>query len=278
MSFLAETGARLGRAAGHLGFGVGPPAGSGWVRLDELVVSGLLDRVAEDLRARQGRGDVAGSYLGSHVAVPFVASTVAALVVDGRCPDPDPSNVSVHLHDAGWFDGVRFLEPRAAVLPDDPAAGQPGTVVVADAAALRQWWAEAITAALCPMLEAVRARLPYARRGLWGSVADRVAGVALTAGRGAGRPGAEGWAVATELLDALAAHAPVRLTRPSPLRVTSPTGREGWFPIRGTCCLYYLTVEGPDPCGDGYCTTCPFTDPDHRQRRLAAWLDEEAEP
>lgn len=273
-TFLAGTGARLGDAAEHLGFTVGPPQGEGWVALDELVASGLVDRMAAELRSSEGRGDVAGSYLGSRVAGPLVGRTVGALALERRCPDPDPANVAVHLHDDGWFDDFAFLSPRAALLADDPAAGEPGTVVVPDPAALRGWWAQRLTAAVGPLLDAVRARTPYGRRGLWGSVADRVGGAALTVARAMGQPGAAAWAEAVELLDALAGHAPVGLNRPGPLPVTTASGREAWFTVKGTCCLYYLTVADPDPCGDGYCSTCPFTDPDHRQRKLAAWLDE----
>jgi len=275
-SFLAETGARLGAAAEHLGFGVGPSDGDGWVVLDDVVASGLLDRMAAGLLASEGRRDVAGSYLGSRVVAPVVDATVGALVTDARCADPAPANVAVHLHADGWFDRLHFLAPRAAVLSDDSAAGEPGTVVVPDPRALREWWAEQLSASLAPLLDAVRERLPYGRRGLWGAVADRVAAAALIVARSVERPGAVVWAEVVELLDALAAHAPVRLNRPSPFPVTAPSGREAWFQVKGTCCLYYLTVEDPDPCGDGYCSTCPFTEPGHRHRKLADWLDEHA--
>lgn len=275
-SFLAETGMRIGEVAEHLGFGAGPlPSGRGWARLDDAMASGLVERMAAGLVQSEGRRDVAGSYLGSRLAGPIVGRTVAGLLVDGRCPDPDPSNVAVHLHDDGWFDAVNFLGPRAAVLADDPAAGQPGTVVVPDPAALRDWWARVVTAAGGPLLEAVRQQLPYGRRGLWGSIADRVGGTALTVARASGRPGEAGWAAATELLDALAAYAPVPLTRPQPFPVSSAMGGDAMFSVKGTCCLYYLTVDSPDPCGEGYFTSCPFTDPDHRHRKLAAWLDEQ---
>ena len=164
-TFLAGTGARLGHAAEHLGFGVGPPEGEGWVALDELVTSGLVDRMAAELRSSEGRADVAGSYLGSRLAGPLVGRTVGALALERRCPDPDPSNVAVHLHDDGWFDDLAFLEPRAAVLADDPAAGEPGTVAVSDPAALRAWWAPRLAGAVGPLLDAVRGRTPYGRRG-----------------------------------------------------------------------------------------------------------------
>lgn len=272
---LADTGARLGAAAEHLGFGVGTPHGDGWARLDTVIGPGLLDRMADALLAEQGRRDVAGSYLGSHLVGPLLGATVGAMALDQRCPDPDPAGLAVHLHPEGWFDRLSFLHPRVAVLAQDPAAGQPDTVVLADPVSLRAWWAERTVAAVEPLLDAVGQRLGSARRGLWGSVADRVAGVWLAAARAANRPGEVAWAEAMGLLDALAEHAPVRLSRPSPFPVAASAAGQAWFPVRGTCCLYYLTVEAPDPCGDGYCTTCPFTDPGHRERKLATWLQEQ---
>jgi hypothetical protein len=277
---LAETGRRLEETAPDHGFGIGRPAGDGWFGLDEVVTAGVLDRMAAHLLAREGRLDVTGSYLGSHVTGPVVARTVAAVVLDARCPDPDPANVAVHLHPDAWFDELSFRTTAVVVVAGDPAATADAAaadveaVVVADRAALRRWWAGRLVASVGPLLDAVRTRFPYGRRGLWGAAADRVAAAALSAARGAGRQGELAWGEASLLLDALAEHAPVPLTRPVPVAVRSAQGREAVFPVRGTCCLYYLTVDRPDPCDDGYCTTCPFTDPDHRHRKLAAWLDE----
>lgn len=272
---LAATGVALGDVAEHLGFSVGAPSGEGWVGLDDVVGSGLLDWLAADLVATEGRRDVAGSYLGGHLAGPVVSRTVAAIALHQRCPDPHPAGVAVHLHADGWFDQVAFRRPTVAVLPGDPAAGQPGTLVVADPAALRAWWAERTSAAVGPLLESVRHRLPYGRRGLWGAVADAVAGTMLTVARATGRPGGQAWGEASALLDAMAAWAPVPLTRPTPFRV-SRSGSDAWFTTKGTCCLYYRTVNAPDPCGEGYCSTCPLADPAHRRCKLAAWLDEQA--
>ncbi|MFP5317797.1 MAG: hypothetical protein ACLGI2_05820 [Acidimicrobiia bacterium] len=254
---------------------MGDPSGDGWFGIDELVDRGVVDGMAADLLTQEGRPDVAGSYLGSHLTGPVVARTVAAIVLDRRCPDPCPSNVAVHLHPDSWFDQLWFRTPAAAAVDGDPAGADRACVVLADVALLRTWWAERLVACLVPLLDAVRARLPYGRRGLWGAVADQVAASALTVARQAGLPCRPAWEEAAGLLEALARHAPVAITWPSPFEVRSPRGREAVFPVRGTCCLYYLTVDGPDPCGDGYCITCPFTDPDHRHRTLADRLDEQ---
>lgn len=84
---------------------------------------------------------------------------------------------------------------------------------------------------------------------------------------------------------ALRAPGPVRCPRrqgagaphpalPSPVRWS---GGQSLCSVKGTCCLYHRTVSDPDPGeGDGYCISCPFTEPAHRHRRWAANLEEEA--
>ena len=271
-SWLAGVGRRLRETDEHLGFGVGSPNGDGWFGFDDLIRSGLLDRLAAQLVAREGRRDVAGSYLGSHLASPVLRTTVASILLERRCPDPSPANVVVHLDGDGCFDGVSFREPTMAVLRDDAAAADPASVVMGGPAALATWWAQRMLVSLGPLLDGVRGRLPYGRRGLWGAVADRVGAVAMGVSRAAAIPGPAAWKQASVLLDALALGAPVDIKRPAPLPVLRPGGGEGWFIVRGTCCLYYRTIANPDHCGDGYCTTCPFTDPDHRRRKLTGVL------
>jgi hypothetical protein len=277
-SALAGLGRRLAEFDAHLGFGVGSPEVDGWFGFDELVRSGLVDRLAAQLVAREGRRDVAGSYLGSHLASPVVRTTVASILLERRCPDPSPANVVVHLDEDGCFDRVSFRRPTMVVLAGDVASADPSAVVVSDPAALVTWWAGRVVATLGPLFDGVRRRLPYGRRGLWGAVADRVAAVAMAVSRSTAMSGQAAWDDASDLLDALGRRVPVGITRPQPLPVLHPGGGEGWFVVRGTCCLYYRTVADPDPCGDGYCTTCPFTDPDHRRRKLAGVLAESDRP
>ena len=272
MTALTQTGVDLSVLSEHLGF-VTEVHGDGWLSLEEILAGDTVDRLATGLLASEGRHDVAASYLGSHLTGPVVTSTVASLVHARRCPDPRPHETAFHLHADGWFDRVAFTGGRLAVLADDLAAGAPGSVVVPDDAALRSWWARRTRDAVTPLLDAARSRLRYGRRGHWGAVADRIGGTVLAVARHTGADGAAAWVEAGALLDALAACAPVPLTRPTPQPVTW-SGGESWFTTRGTCCLYYRTVEGADPtCGEGYCSTCPLVDAGARRNRLAHWLE-----
>lgn len=271
MSALAETSGRVRALVEHLGFTVGTPEGPGWFVVSSIADDGFVERLAADLVASVGGADVAGSYLGSHLTAPVVSRSVAAVAVDRRCPDP--AAASVHLHSDGWFDDVAFVERAVAVLADDPCAGQTGTVVVPDMATLRAWWAARTAAVVSPLLKAVRAHLPFGRRGLWGSVADAVAGTSLAVARAAGADARTSWDDAAALLDALAAVAPVPLVRPTPF-IVEWSGGEACMAVRGTCCLYFRTVAEPDPSGEGFCTSCPFVDDDHRHRRWTSWLEQ----
>lgn len=270
---VAETSARLAELGEHLSF-VTEMHGDGWLSLEVVITGDTIDRMAAGLVASEGRHDVAGSYLGSHLAGPVLTSTVAAVAHTRRCPDPRPEEMAVHLHADGWFDGVAFTGSRLAVLPDDPAAGMPGTVVVPDTTALRSWWARRTTDAVAPLLDAARRQLRYGRRGHWGAVADRVASTVLAVARHTGTDGSAAWIEAGALLDALGSCAPVPFTRPTPQPVTW-SGGESWFITKGTCCLYYRTVEEADPsCGEGYCSTCPLVDAGARHARLTRWLED----
>ncbi len=277
MSALADTAARVAKLAEHLAFRVDPSEDTGWLVLESLVEDGIVDRLVDHLLASVGRPEVAGSYLGSHLTNPVISRAVAPLALDRRCPELDPAAVAVHLHADGWFDDVAFLGPTVAVVVGDPAAGQPGTIVLPDIAGLRAWWAVRTVAAVAPLLEAVRARLPFGRRGLWGSVADSVASASLAVARATGADARPSWDEAVALLDALAGVTPVSFVRPTPFMVEW-SGGEACMAVRGTCCLYFRTVAEPDPTGEGYCTSCPFVDDDHRRRRWTSWLEEPVTP
>ena len=271
---LAGTGGRLAAIDEHLGFAVGQPSGPAWVCLDQVLKGGLVDRYAEELVAREGRRDVAGSLLGARLVGPLGLRTAAAVCLDRRAPDPTLESVHVHHNTEGGVDGVAFARPAMAVLPTDPALEQgasPGTVVLGDVDALVDWWAERLVAAAAPLIEAIRARLPFGRRCLWGGLADRVAYPPLALARRTGGDGAAAWAEATTLIDALAHHAPVRFARPKPFVAGGPCG-DVWFSVKGTCCLRYRTALRPDPCGAGNCNSCPILDDAQRLIRWRAHL------
>jgi hypothetical protein len=217
-----------------------------------------------------GARDVAGSYLAGFAADVVTWPVGRALRRQRRGIVLDADLIWLHQHAEGWFDGVA-IGGDVMVLPDDPAAGTPGTTTVADLTTLTRRTVGGLVAVLGPLFAAVRARAPYGLRGMWGAVADAIAADATWRAHVEGADVVRAWADAQPLLDALAADAPAGVTRPTFARVELDE-HVAHLTIRGTCCLYYKSVEHR-PAGDAeYCTSCPVGTAAQRQRRQTDWL------
>ncbi len=247
---------RLSHLDPYAGFDVAPGPHPDWWVLDgsELKLDGWMTLLVR----RHGHRATAGSMLGDALVRAVVHPTVSALVLERRCPDPAASNVAVRLDEAGDFARAAILRPHVAVLAGDPAAGDPDSIVVDDLPDLVAWWARHTAATLAPLLSRVRARAPFGLPALWGNVADAVTSITLWIGQLAGQDPCALWAFSQRLVEALAAHAPVRLARPRPFPVVDPMG-EQWYQVRGTCCLSYRSALG-----EGFCSTCPLRDDESR--------------
>lgn len=252
----------------HLDLRMGRPSGSGWLAASELPAEGggLLDRLLGAIAEQaDGHRDTAAASLMGWYGRPITSIAVAGWFLHRRVLDIAPDVVHLHVHHDGWFDAVSLDDPGMAVLPGDPAAGEPGVLVAVDQAALQAHLLASLLRHLSPVIAAIRARSPIGLRALWGTVADDIAFGFVTAGRHVGeieRARVEGDAV-------LVAAAPPLQAMPS------------WFPFehrgqpqlhvtRGTCCLAH---KAP---GNGYCTTCPSTSDEERCQRLCRWLDTRA--
>ncbi|WP_432973726.1 hypothetical protein [Dactylosporangium sp. CA-233914] len=269
---VAQTAARLDALDPYAGFAV-IPDDDGWVPLAGAEAGGHVNAWLTQLDTVHGRRSVAGSMLGMQFGEAVAGVAVAAMVLDGRCPDPAVGNLAVRVHAEGYLERRAVLTPAVAVLPSDPAAADPHSVVVADEAALDEWWAQRAATTLTPLLAAIRARVPFSLRNLWGGVADEVAGTAIWVAQLAGRDAEAAWQHGRRLVDALARHAPVRLAAGRPFPVAYPGGRR-LFQVRGTCCLYYRSAAETGPPQETYCTTCPLRDDDSRRQRLHDHLTE----
>jgi hypothetical protein len=210
----------------------------------------------------------AGSLLGEALIRAVVLAPVASMVLDRRCPDPSTDNLAARLDDAGDFARSAVLRPTMAVLPTDPAATHPDSVVVSD---MIGWWAERTGTTLAPLLKAVRTRAPFGLPALWGAVSDEVTSITMWVGQLAGRPPQGLWTQAERLIDALAPHAPVRMARPRPFPVAHPAGQR-WFRVRGTCCLSYRSALAEGPAPERFCSTCPLRDDESRRGHLYDYL------
>jgi hypothetical protein len=132
----------------------GPPRGPSWIPLAHLDdhLDGIVATVAAGPAA--GRRDVAGSYLAGWLTHLVAGRALAALRAAGRTWSS--SDVAVHPHPGGWFDGL--------AVPADRAVAD-GDALVGD-----------LVASLGPAYGALRRRVPFGLAGMWGTLADVFAG------------------------------------------------------------------------------------------------------
>lgn len=256
-----------------------PPATSDWHEVSVLVadpgaVDALIQRLLDGDAA--GHRDVAGSYLASWLAGPVAQLVTGAWLDGGRVLHLELDQVSVHFHADGWVDGVVVTDAGLTVGANDAAARLAGVCVVDEPEERRGLVAEQIRAVASPIFAAVRARAPYGRSGMWGSLADGLTGGTLYSEqrRPGGGDAGRAWIEVDALIDELAGLVPELRARPR--RQLIPwSGGTRHQSVRGTCCLYYKTCSDPDPCGDGYCSSCPHRPDESRAQRISRWLEDQ---
>jgi hypothetical protein len=260
---------------GHVGVEVGRPTGGGWIDIARPNERTLEQLVGDAEREGAQAPDYVGASIAGRIGEAVLTPTWTAVLLTRRLPDVMPFPLAVHRHlPEGWFDRIAIGGEHCFVLPGDSAAGHPATTVLADLAALHSRLAEDLTAFVRPWFTAVRARSPFAVRGMWGQLADDLCGTALATARSAGLDAEAVWAEAGAVVDLLAAVVPEVKLRPRPFPVRWPGG-EAMFQVRGTCCLWYKTKSGRSAGRDGYCTSCPLRDDESRHTSLVRWLEEE---
>jgi hypothetical protein len=256
--------------------------GERWVRLDALLVDpAALDTwVGTELRATaRGHADLAGALIVYRLAGALAELVVGTLGDQRRGVVLSPAAVALRFGDAARLDELSVSARTVAMLPDDPDAAAPGAVVAPSAAELRRVVADGLVAVFRPVTEAVRARAPFGLRGMWGTLADHIAEVAVRRARERRRDVDAAWAEASRLIDDLAAQEPLLVARPRRQLVTTPGGDE-LLVAKGTCCLIYKaadpTTGGPPTAhrliDTAACTSCPLRPEPDRAARFAAYL------
>jgi hypothetical protein len=278
---VAVTVARLDESSSWRRYTV-DAAGERWVRLDQLLVDpAALDTwVGTELRATaRGHADLAGALIVYRLAGALAELVVGTLVDQGRDVVLSPAAVALRFGAAARLDEVSGAAPTVAMLPDDAGAGAPGVVVVPSTVELRRIAADGLVAVFRPVTQAVRARAPFGLRGMWGTLADHIAEVAVRRARERGHDVGAAWAEASRLIDDLAAQEPLLVTRPRRQLVTTPGGDEVLV-AKGTCCLIYKAAEPPTGApptvrrliDTAACTSCPLRPEPDRAARFAAYL------
>lgn len=256
-------------------------AGERWVRYQERLAdaAGLDDWYRTELAATaRGHADVAGALIIYRLAGALAELVVGTVVDQRRYVTLQPAGLSLRLGDAARLDEVSVSAATVELLADDPDATQPGAVVVDSVDALVDGALDGLVAVFGPLCEAVRARAPFGRSGMWGTLADHLAEVAVRRARERRGDVEAAWSAADRLVSGLAARVPRLRARP---RRQVVAGRSGprTFVAKGTCCLIYKAAgaapagarSARNPIASAACTSCPLRDPDDRAARFAAY-------
>ncbi|MDS1269231.1 (2Fe-2S)-binding protein [Lipingzhangella sp. LS1_29] len=239
-----------------------------WYRAAGLAEAAVLGPLYDKLRAEHGpdhRLAAVHRFLRSLLREPiFLVS--AGTYLTGRAPLLSPTHLWLPWQDNARFDTPVVTDPRIAVLPDDPYAGHPDTITVADVATRDQWAARHLVAACAPIVAGVHEHTRMNKRNLWGWVVDTVYFYMLNPARFLGHDARQAWAQATRLADEIARAGAVLRERPRlfPFCESHP---QGTWAVRSTCCFDYKA----DP-EHGYCVTCPLRDDASRQAELMDWI------
>jgi hypothetical protein len=264
------TVARVDATSGWRRFATRAVPGAGWVGLADRLAdpAGLDAWVGAELAGpAAGHRDLAGALIAYRFAGSLAELVVGPLFDQHRALVLRPAGLSLLLGaDGARLDGVAVEAPDVAVLAGDPDAGRPDTIVT-DEAGLRDVAVTSLLATFGPVAEAVRARAPFGLRGMWGTLADHLAEVALRRAREQRRDAGQAWAGACRLLDDLAARQPLLVVRPRRQDVASPAGA-GLFAAKGTCCLIYKAAGSLSAA----CTSCPLRSPADREAGFARYL------
>jgi hypothetical protein len=248
---------------------IGVPPEPGWSTLADVVphIGGWCARARErDNPARLA--SVAAMTVGGAFVHAVLGRVTAALVLERRAWDVRAAHLAIHAE-------TELLAVRGAtllVLPGDPAAGEPGTEVAPDLAALLHRVAADAVATLRPLLDAVRAATRFGLVPLWNTAADSVRSAAHYVPLYAGADRDEARGVGAALVDALAAHGARLRGRGGQELLT--WGTETYtVPVRAACCLYYKTEPEVERPSDANCMTCPFLCSPDRRERFGAFVD-----
>jgi hypothetical protein len=217
-----------------------------------------------------GHRDLAGALIAYRFAGSLAELVMGPLVGRRRVLALDVDDLALLLAGGTRIDAVAATPTEVTVRADDRDAGRPGTRVVADDAGLHHAAAATLHRVFAPLAEAVRARAPFGRSGLWGTLADHVAEGTLAWAREHGDDLDAAWTTSEAVLDDLTAREPRLRVRPRRHPVTVPAGPR-LYADKGTCCLVYKAhpaATKAEQIAVGACTSCPLRPVGDRHARF----------
>jgi ferric iron reductase protein FhuF len=258
---LAALFERIKTVSSYMNIQIGQREGEGWyshcdfARSDSPHLATLLETIRTKINCAD-RQFGATAFISSY-SWQMTAAGVACYLMARRVPDFSPENMRLHFDDNVWHDQLSLINERYYALPDDPEAGQPHVTVVEDIDTLRDELRIQVEAHMADIIGALKLKTGMGKRGLWGLVADRLAGNLIYACKLLGQQES-----CQHELDALIHVAGSHLNGKTDVITLEHAGKSEMFLTRGACCQYY---KAP---GYSYCSTCPLQTPEECERHM----------
>ena len=246
----------------------GAPADDGWIAANSVFDGGerfvaLTAGVQQRLKTRAA--NIVASSLLQIYQWQLLASSIACYLLDRRVPDLDAAAIRVHYNDEGEADAVAFSSGRFMALPDDPDAGHPDALTVANSEALRDALRDGIETHFGLTIDQLCSRLGSKSPGLWLNVADSCAGM-LTWLMQEQDKTAGAALIEAEVNSLIRFPGSPLNTRQLGLIELTFRDRTQVFLDRASCCYWYKTDGGE------YCSTCPHRTPEDRNAILLKYM------
>lgn len=187
--------------------------------------------------------------------------TVGPYIVDRRVPVLDPAELRAVMYASGPVEAFVLPGTRFWCLPDDPAAGHPDAVLVADEPHLERLLREHLVSLCGSLITVLRPRARVGARALWIAAAESCAGILVDALP----PGTTVDAAQARLRSFIDVSSSPLRARPEVIMLRSGE-REHLGLLGNDCCVNFRIP------GETYCTTCPHRPREERIAALQSWL------
>jgi len=207
-----------------------------WVPLERAVDSGRVELMFRNYFTESGDIRFSTYLVAEAFTHGVLGRAVASFVTIGRVWDTGAENMAVRTDIEGGLDWAGVRDTTLRVLPDDPAAGSPDTVVLPCEKALAQWLACRSRSTLAGVFDGLARVSNCSVETLWSTAGESVLGAATIVPTFAGTSPEVGYRRGQLVLQALH-DAGLAVRRRSPLPRTPgagpiPVRDRGWRSVR----------------------------------------------
>lgn len=149
-----------------------------WVPMEQAVSSGRVELMFRDHFAESGDIRFSTYLVAEAFTHGVLGRAVASFVTTGRVWDTGAENLAVRTDIEGGLDWAGVRDTTLRVLPEDPVAGSPGTVVLPCEQALAQWLACRSRATLATVFDGLAEVSNCSVDTLWSTAGECVLGAA----------------------------------------------------------------------------------------------------